>query len=246
MEIVRSGAGDYEFVLRDDVATAACSGAPATMTGTGLLETDERLVIAQPELTCDDGTIPAHRAPASGGARQLHPRTRHRDRRVRRQLRGRVAAGGLERRTDRAPTVRAVPTVPALPVRSPATSGGMWPQSTLDEVRAAQELADAGDPAYTWQLDADAGRRRGSHGGRRSSPGSSRSSSAGRSSALGFRDSTPQTEEVLRRSRVHPLCARPDEPPELPVHGRTARDPRVCADDRRAHVRDGEVQCVPA
>ena len=29
----------------------------------------------------------------------------------------------------------------------------MWPQSTLDEVRAAQELADAGDPAYTWQLE---------------------------------------------------------------------------------------------
>jgi hypothetical protein len=32
------------------------------------------------------------------------------------------------------------------------TTGGMWPQSTLDEVRAAQEFADAGDPAYTWQI----------------------------------------------------------------------------------------------
>ncbi len=30
----------------------------------------------------------------------------------------------------------------------------MWPQSTLDEVRAAQELADAGDPDYTWQVGA--------------------------------------------------------------------------------------------
>jgi hypothetical protein len=30
---------------------------------------------------------------------------------------------------------------------------GMWPQSTLDEVRAAQALADAGDPDYTWQVD---------------------------------------------------------------------------------------------
>ena len=57
MEIVRSGGDDYEFVVRDDFATA-CSGAPATLTGTGLLETGERLVIAQPELTCDDGTIP--------------------------------------------------------------------------------------------------------------------------------------------------------------------------------------------
>ena len=31
-------------------------------------------------------------------------------------------------------------------------SGGMWPQSTLGEVVAAQKLADDGDPAYTWQL----------------------------------------------------------------------------------------------
>ena len=29
----------------------------------------------------------------------------------------------------------------------------MWPQATLEEVRTAQQLADAGDPAYTWQVD---------------------------------------------------------------------------------------------
>jgi hypothetical protein len=29
----------------------------------------------------------------------------------------------------------------------------MWPQTTLEEVRAAQERADAGDPDYTWQVD---------------------------------------------------------------------------------------------
>ena len=57
MEIVRSGGDDYEVVVRDDFDTA-CSGDPATMTGTGLLETNDRLVIAQPELTCDDGAIP--------------------------------------------------------------------------------------------------------------------------------------------------------------------------------------------
>lgn len=34
-----------------------------------------------------------------------------------------------------------------------ATTGGMWPQSSLEEVRAAQDRADAGDPDYTWQLD---------------------------------------------------------------------------------------------
>ena len=29
----------------------------------------------------------------------------------------------------------------------------MWPQSTLEEVRAAQQRADAGDPDFTWQVD---------------------------------------------------------------------------------------------
>jgi len=29
----------------------------------------------------------------------------------------------------------------------------MWPQTSLEEVRQAQELADAGNPAYTWQVD---------------------------------------------------------------------------------------------
>jgi len=63
------------------------------------------------------------------------------------------------------------PTIPVSPPPTPAprpttrldgespddesiapTSGGRWPQSTVDEVRAAQERADAGDPNYTWQL----------------------------------------------------------------------------------------------
>ena len=37
--------------------------------------------------------------------------------------------------------------------RQQAPLRGMWPQSTLEEVRAAQALADAGDPDYTWQVD---------------------------------------------------------------------------------------------
>lgn len=45
-----------------------------------------------------------------------------------------------------------VPTPPPT-TTEPPTSGGMWPQATLDEVRAAQERADAGDPDYTWQVD---------------------------------------------------------------------------------------------
>jgi hypothetical protein len=44
------------------------------------------------------------------------------------------------------------------PTPAPPTTGTMWPQSTMEEVREAQELADAGDPRTTWQVistDAD-------------------------------------------------------------------------------------------
>ena len=45
----------------------------------------------------------------------------------------------------------------ALPPANPGpeiteSSGGMWPQSSLEEVREAQRLADQGDPRYTWQV----------------------------------------------------------------------------------------------
>src|SRR5262245_38491095 len=39
-----------------------------------------------------------------------------------------------------APTTTPPPTIPTTPA---ATSGGMWPQATLEEVGAAQQLADA-------------------------------------------------------------------------------------------------------
>ena len=41
----------------------------------------------------------------------------------------------------------------ASPSTSPGPTASMWPQSTLEEVQAAQKLADAGDPLYTWQVD---------------------------------------------------------------------------------------------
>ena len=47
------------------------------------------------------------------------------------------------------------PPATASPSMSPVTTTPMWPQSTLEEVREAQELADAGDPRYTWQLGVD-------------------------------------------------------------------------------------------
>jgi hypothetical protein len=42
---------------------------------------------------------------------------------------------------------------PVVPTPEPKTSGVMWPQSSADEISHAQERADAGDPAYTWQVD---------------------------------------------------------------------------------------------
>ena len=146
MEIVRSGGDDYEIVIRDDFASTACSGAPATLTGTGLLATDERLVIARPELTCDDGTIPRNGPPPQA---DLADFTFDRDP-VADQLTDRFGIVWRREGSNDEPT--ALSPVP-VPASASVTSGAMWPQSTLDDVRAAQELVDAGDPAHTWQLD---------------------------------------------------------------------------------------------
>ena len=51
-----------------------------------------------------------------------------------------------------------VPANDPSPSPQAAISGGMWPQSSMEEVREAQRLADAGDERYTWQVvstDAD-------------------------------------------------------------------------------------------
>lgn len=49
-----------------------------------------------------------------------------------------------------------VPAPTTVPVPEPElTPLVKWPQSSLEEVREAQELADAGDPNYTWQLEAN-------------------------------------------------------------------------------------------
>lgn len=37
----------------------------------------------------------------------------------------------------------------------PTILDSMWPQSSLEEIRKAQDLADAGDPRYAWQIDPD-------------------------------------------------------------------------------------------
>jgi hypothetical protein len=137
MEIARSGTDDYEVVIRDQAATVACAGGASTLTGAGRLATDTSLVIAQPELTCDDGTIPpigpAPQAELANFTLDLDTAT------------GELGDNfGIVWQREGS----------NVDLNGPTTSGGMWPQSTLEEVRAAQELADAGDPGYTWQVGA--------------------------------------------------------------------------------------------
>ncbi len=146
MDIVSAGGDEFEVVVRDEAATAACAGAPSTITGTGRLASDERLVIAQPELTCDDGTTPAPGPPPQA---DLANSTLELDTATDEIV---DSFGVVWRRpgSNDDPIAPSPVTVPAL---ASATSGGMWPQSTVEEVRAAQERADAGDPDYTWQVD---------------------------------------------------------------------------------------------
>ncbi len=145
MVITSSGTGEYAIVVHDEAATAACAGAAATLTGTGVLETDERLVLAQPGLSCDDGTTPAIGPPPQV---ELAGFTLELDIDADEIVDSFAVVWRRAGSTDEE-TPRPEGTVPAV---GAATSGGMWPQSTRGELLAAQERADAGDPAHTWQL----------------------------------------------------------------------------------------------
>ena len=50
------------------------------------------------------------------------------------------------------PTVTPTPDTRSSSPTAQPFSDSMWPQSSFDEVQRAQELADAGDPDYTWQV----------------------------------------------------------------------------------------------
>ncbi len=137
MTIRASGEEALEIVAIDDLA-AVCSGAPSTMTGTGRLEGAEKLVIPSPTFTCDDGSEPR----ALSGpplADQLRNLTFVHDREADILTDN---LGAVWAREGAAP--------PSSDSNSPAR---MWPQTSLEEARRAQELADAGDPRYTWQVD---------------------------------------------------------------------------------------------
>jgi hypothetical protein len=132
-----SAEGTVEITVLDDVATV-CGGTPSTMTGTGRIEGGAALVIPAPVYTCDDGTEPET---LSGPPLEeiLRDWTLVRDPETDTLSDG---AGGLWWREGA-----------ELPSPGPTISGQMWPQTSSEEVREAQELADAGDPRYTWQVD---------------------------------------------------------------------------------------------
>jgi hypothetical protein len=140
MTVEASAEGAVEIIVHDDVATV-CSGTPSTMTGAGRIEGGTQLVIPAPVYTCDDGTEPETFSgpPLEEQLRDwtlvLDPQTD--------TLTDNI--GGLWLREGA-----------ELPSPDPTLtiSDTMWPQSSLEEVQEAQRLADASDPDYTWQMDA--------------------------------------------------------------------------------------------
>ena len=133
--------GVVEIVVVDDYASV-CSGAPSTMTGSGRLDGDTVLLIPTPVLTCDDGSGPQ----ALSGPpleEQLQDLTFTRD-------------PGTDTLTDNLGSVWTREGAES-PIPEPTIPGIVWPQTSIEEVQEAQQLADAGDPGYTWQVDPELG-----------------------------------------------------------------------------------------
>jgi hypothetical protein len=137
MSVSVSADDTVAVVVTDDVATV-CGGTPSTMTGTGRIEDGTALVIPSPMYTCDDGSEPET---LSGPPLEeaLRDWTLFLDLETDTLSDG---VGGVWLREGAED-----------PSPGPTISGQMWPQSSLEEVREAQELADAGDPNYTWQVE---------------------------------------------------------------------------------------------
>ncbi len=155
MTVERSG-GDSLDVLVVDTIASVCDLAPSTMTGAGHVEDGIRLVIPTPDYTCDDASEPhllnGDPTPLNEVLKNL---TYTLD-----PASGNLVFGATEvweRQPDPASSPTPAPTTSpdasSEPSAEPTTPGQMWPQTTLEEVRAAQEGADAGDPDYTWQVD---------------------------------------------------------------------------------------------
>jgi hypothetical protein len=139
MEIGVSTEGVVEMVVvdedLDDDFASVCSGASSTMTGTGQLLGDTQLVFPSPVLTCDDGSEPGalNGSPIEEQLQNLTFTYRPENDTLIDSFGERwTREGGVEATFH--PLIR-------------------WPQASLEEVQEAQELADAGDPNFTWQLE---------------------------------------------------------------------------------------------
>jgi hypothetical protein len=135
MIIGASGGGAIQIELHDDVAPA-CAGARSTITGTGEIRGASELVIPAADLTCDDGSEPDRlQSPTEEELRDFtfvyQPAVD--------SLLG--PSGNLWLRLE---------------PMGDANAGAVtdtWPQTTPEQIREAQRLADEGDPDYTWQVD---------------------------------------------------------------------------------------------
>jgi hypothetical protein len=127
LEIQVSGDGVYELALFDEGATV-CDGLPARETGVGTLASSTEMTVTSQVITCEDGTV----------LEDVPPITYTYD-------------SGTDTLSDSSGEVWHRPG--SDPDVTP--SGVMWPQTSLEEVRQAQELADADDPRYAWQIDPD-------------------------------------------------------------------------------------------
>lgn len=118
----------------DDDFASVCSGASSTMTGTGRFEGDDLLVFPSPVLTCDDGSQPRtlEGLPIEEQLQNLMFRYRPES--------DTLIDNFGERWTREG-------------VQSTSLSLVRWPQASLEEVQEAQQLADAGDPNFIWQLE---------------------------------------------------------------------------------------------
>ena len=136
MDIRALEEGGYEVEILDDSA-GVCAGATSTMTGTATLR-DQSLVIAAPVFTCDDGSEPETTDGASLDE-LLRDYTL-------------TYSEATDTLTDNFSVQWRRPGAVPEPPDGAVAPDGMWPQTTMEEVRNAQELADAGHPDYAWQV----------------------------------------------------------------------------------------------
>ena len=138
--IVRVSADDtVEIVVTDDFAPA-CAGTSSTMTGNGRIEDGTAFVIPAPVFSCDAGS-------------QIE---NLQDPPLEEVFRDWTLVLDSETDTLSDDVVGLwVHEGAEVPSPGPVASGQMWPQTSYQEVVEAQQLADAGDPRSTWQVDPD-------------------------------------------------------------------------------------------